>query len=92
MSHLTDALGQEHILAVAAKSATGRENPSRHRRNGAITALFYCVLSCRFHGGSVGQASAWPGSYVPGFSPRHSRHPYRVRTIGGGSSRHRSQP
>lgn len=92
MSHLTQPLLAAHSNAVAAQSATGRENPSRHRRNGAVTALFYCVLSCQFYGGRVGQASAWPGSYVPGFSPRHVRRPNRVRTIGGGSSRHRSLP
>lgn len=84
MRTLTMVQSRAHSAHVAAKSATGRENPSNLRRNGAATALFCCVMPS-FYGGRVGQASAWPGSSDPGFSPRHVRRLHRVRTIGGGS-------
>lgn len=84
MNPLTGPLDVAQARGVAANSAAGRENPIRHRRNSALVALF-CCLSLQFYGGRVGQASAWPGSYVPGFSPRHVRRPNNVRLTGGGS-------
>ena len=75
---LTGLCFMAHPLAIAANSAIGRENPTRHRRNSALVALF-CCLSLQFYGGRVGQALAWPGSYVPGFSPRHVRRQVNAR-------------
>ena len=60
--------------SVAAKSVTGRRNPSSERRNGAHMALFLCPLrrGHRFYGGRAGQASAWPVPFCRYSYPRTS--------------------
>lgn len=84
---------QAYRPAVAAQSANGFGDPNRPkaqwRRNGAfLLRIAQPVLwrACRASFGSAG----FP--LVPGSPTRHARHPYRLATVGGGSSDQRSQP
>lgn len=90
MRLLTMSTRPAHAPPITAKSVIGRENPDRpeaqRRRNGAFLLRHAQLLwrACRAGFGLAGSP------LVPGFSPRHVRHLNRVRTIGDGSSDHRS--
>lgn len=85
MSHLTLIPHRAHALSVAAKSVTGRENPSNTRRNGAATALFCCVTPASSMAGVSGRLRPGRVPRIPVSHPGTSV-AHRVRTIGGGSN------
>ena len=62
-----------YLSSVAAKSVTGRENPSKQKAHSAqdsISGVFFC-LRFRFMAAVRGQTSVWPGSFCPGIpTPR----------------------
>ena len=74
--------------AVAAKSVTGRENPSKQKAHSAqdsISGVFLC-LRFRFMAAVRGQTSVWPGFLLPRYShPTHSCHLSREKDRGSSS-------
>lgn len=74
--------------AVAAKSVTGRENPSKQKAHSAqdsISGVFLC-LRFRFMAAVRGQTSVWPGFLLPRYShPTHRCHLSREKDRGSSS-------
>lgn len=71
---MTMAWEMSEPTPAAADSAARRENLNPRRRN-APQWRFFIASRPSFYDGRAGQASAWPGSFVSGFSPLHVRHP-----------------
>lgn len=90
MTNLTVATGSFHSYrsSVAAKSVTGRENPSKQKAHSAqdsISGVFLC-LRFRFMAAVRGQTSVWPGFLLPRYShPTHSCHLSREKDRGSSS-------
>ena len=77
-----------YLSSVAAKSVTGRENPSKQKAHSAqdsISGVFLC-LRFRFMAAVRGQTSVWPGFLLPRNShPTHSCHLSREKDRGSSS-------
>lgn len=73
---------------VAAKSVTGRENPSKQKAHSAqdfISGVFFRPRF-RFMAAVRGQTSVWPGFLLPRYShPTHSCHLSREKDRGSSS-------
>lgn len=80
---------------VAAKSVTGRENPSKQKAHSAqdsISGVFLCPRF-RFMAAVRGQTSVWPGFLLPRYShPTHSCHLSREKDRGSSSKSKGASP
>lgn len=73
---------------VAAKSVTGRRNPSKQKAHSALDSIsgVFLRLRFRFMAAVRGQTSVWPGFLLPRYSyPTHSCHLSRRKDRGSSS-------
>lgn len=96
-NHLPVTAGGRYIRSVAAKSATGRENPNTHTATPDAYSVFFCVVtSTHLHSTAhnrtvsmvalAGQLSGWPVSVCAGIlTPVNVTTPLERENSGGDS-------
>ncbi|HBO6312256.1 TPA: ash family protein [Pseudomonas aeruginosa] len=70
---------------AVAKSAARRENRFLQKARSANLNVRRFFMPLVFMAAVRGQASAWPGSFCPGFSPRVQSATFTREKVGGGS-------